>query len=206
MKALDFTTYFVPSVTQDQVIALRGQGYSHAIIGFDSAPASAEVMHTFVDNGFSWDAYRVVYSDREPEPDIDDLVKGIHGAARSLADLPGFVFLDIEKRPDFPSLEYVTRAMDRLEVAHDIWPSQTMVLGGMYTGKWVWDEYYGRWAEPANRGYTLWNSANTELFGGWTADKLMGYQYEYNVSQAGLLIDSSLLRDRSVLLLNQGLT
>ncbi len=204
MKALDFTTYFVPSVTQDQVVQLREQGYSHAIIGFDSAPASAEVLHTFIDNGFSWDCYRVIYSNRPPEADIDDLVKGIHSACRSLADLPGFVFLDIEKRPDFPSIDYVTRAMDRLE-SYDIRPSGTMVLAGMYTGKWVWDQFYGNWDTPAQRGYWLWSNAKTEMWGGWTAAELVGWQYEYNVNQAGILVDSSMLRDRSVLLLDQGL-
>ena len=66
MKTCDFTTYYITSVTQAQVVALRELGYSHAIVGFDSAPGSAQVVQTLIDNGFTWDAYRVIYSDRQP--------------------------------------------------------------------------------------------------------------------------------------------
>ena len=203
MKACDFTTFYITSVSQAQAVALRELGYSHAIVGFDSSPGSAQVVQTLIDNGFTWDAYRVVYSDRVPEPDIDDCVKGIHGMLRSLADLPGFVWLDVEARPNIPDQGFVSRAMYELE-AQDIRPDGTMVRAGMYSGAWVWQQAgWGNWSEPADRGYWLWANARQDLWGGWTADRLAGYQYEYNVSSPIGEIDSSLLKDRTVCLLNQ---
>lgn len=203
MKACDFTTYYISSVSQAQVVALREQGYSHAVIGFDSSPASAQVVQMFLDNGFTWDAYRVIYSDRQPEPDVDDCVRGIHAMLRSLADLPGFVFLDVEARPQIPDQSYVMRAMYELE-AQDIRPDNTMVRAGIYSGGWVWDQAgWGSWSGPADRGYWLWANAKQDLWGGWTSDRFLGYQYEYNVNSPVGQIDSSLLRDRTVWLLNQ---
>jgi hypothetical protein len=202
VKALDFTTYYISSVNQADVIELRNQGYSHAILGFDSNPASIDVAHMFIDNGFTWDAYRVIYSDREPEPDVDDVCKGIHMATRSLADLPGFVWLDIEARPQIPAQYYVTRAMDRLD-SQDVKPDGTMVRAGIYSGAWVWQSAgWGNWDEPAKRGYYLWANAKQPLWGGWTEERYIGAQYEYNVNSPIGLIDSSQIKQRAVCLLS----
>lgn len=206
MRAIDFTTYYINQMDPYNAQRLRGDGFDHAIVGMDNSEASVAVVNTLLNAGFTWDAYRVVYSDRPPEPGIDDCVAGIlavyQSRNHSLAALPQMVHLDIEERPAIPTQQQVAAAASRLSY-HEIGPAW-QVQASCYSGAWVWEKAgWGDWSYLADLGYYLWMNAKQPLWGGWKDDHLIGYQTAYDQPSPIGNVDYSTLRDRSIMLLNQ---
>ena len=209
MKAFDFTTYErdLSLLTPANLAALKDQGFQHAIVGMDSAPASIAAVRALLDAGFTWDSYRFLYSYRDVTADIDDLRAGIIGVYQTrtmLRDLPGVAWLDIEQDDHgaFPSQQQCLDAWAQL-LRWQIGPSY-VVQGGVYSGAWVWQAAdWGNWSELAQAGALLWTNAQQPAWGGWTDTQLAGFQTAENQDSPIGPIDVSTMRDRTIALLKQ---
>ena len=210
MKAFDFTTYErdLSLLTPANLAALKAQGFQHAVVGMDSAAASVAAVRAILDAGFTWDAYRFIYPDRDAAHSVDDVVAGIiavYKTENNLKDLPGLVWLDIERSPDgnIPSQDQCRAAANQLITVHQIGPGN-IVQAGAYSGKWVWDAAgWGDWSDLAQMGLYLWSNAQQPLWGGWADAQLAGFQTADNQDSPIGPIDVSTMRDRTIALLRQ---
>jgi hypothetical protein len=208
MRGIDFTTYYVPYVTQSSIDELWADGHRHAIIGMDSADTSVEVVRAFLDSGWTWDAYRVIYSNRPPEPDADDVREGVlkvFNQYQRPSDLPGYICPDIERRPAIPSQDFVMRFCNRLK-EYEIAPGYQVSIAD-YTAFWVYQEAgWLDWTWCKDQGHKLWQGGSAhDPFAGWTWEDVIGYQTELNVTVSLGAVDYNDFRDRAVLLLPTGL-
>ncbi len=96
LQACDFTSLYIPSISPAAARLLKAQGYGLAQIGFDSSPASANVLAAVLGAGLLWDAYRFLSWNLDAGQ-VQSCIDGIHQFSPDEAHLPGYLFVDAEE-------------------------------------------------------------------------------------------------------------
>lgn len=190
---LDFSTYYVRSITASQVQALRAAGYGQMFLGYDSAPYSAAVKDAMLSGGFEWTcAYRFLYHSLNPATQVDDVVAGINASTVK----PRYLVLDIEesKTDTGPTAAQITQAVARVE-SYGIVPGAA-TEPAVYTRYGYWTQYLASFTLPADHGWKLiaaqWNGAedlNVLLYGNWTQALIIGHQFSGDITVDGIDLD-----------------
>jgi hypothetical protein len=204
LAACDFSSVYIPSVTDAQAQALA-RTVALVQLGFDSGPDSAQVYDALSRAGILLDVYRLPVSWRDIPAQVNDTIQGIYSAVSRGSPLPGYYCLDIEPTSgQYLSIAQIEAAMDTVEAA-DIRPTGTEVKPMVYSAPWVWDAYPG-YTGPADRGWFVWGAGwklpptleSTPLFGGFRADQVVGHQYDGSTAMDIGTVDVSVFAARTV--------
>jgi uncharacterized protein YraI len=182
VKGLDISKW-TGTITAAQVASWKSSGYTHLVVGTQTASISDQQLATAVAGGMTVDVYVYLYFSSSMSAQV--------GNALSIAaPYPvGRIWLDCEDTTSsYTASQYVAKINDAIAAAG----SKPV---GIYTGKWWWNARIGT-SHPFTT-LPLWYanydgvaSLGTwpyQYFGGWSAPA--GKQYAGNATLAGKTVD-----------------
>jgi hypothetical protein len=211
LQACDFTSLYIPSISPAAAQQLAKQGYALAQIGFDSSPASGNVLAAVLGAGILWDAYRFLSWNFDASQ-VQSCIDGIHQFSPDEAHLPGYLLFDAEENTDASGRVTTPAPANpagyfhqlRLYVeSRDITPA-SKVKPGIYSRRSWWETYCPGYTELAEAGWVLWTAEeagdpdHATGYAGWRGEQIIGVQNRWDLASPIGTVDGSLFRDRGM--------